>query len=223
MSEEEIPTYIDSLFYDKEYYRGVGYALKEKIDNAHSGVIESDGEYLYYDSAFESTKLNIGDYSQMTNTGGQFPIGEVFTEAKDLEALHGRVKISVFSNTMYRTTKPDIPAILIIEKGKVVGTENTTPAFDEVLNLIREGEGSIQVRELGFGLNRAFSKTKVVSDTGTYERMCGVHLSLGRKHGMYAKPGIKRGEGKFHVDVFVDTRTVKLDDEVIFENDTWLV
>jgi len=223
MSEEEIPAYIDSLLYDKEYYRGVGYALKEKIDNANSAVIESAGEYLYYDSAFESTKLNIGDYSQMANTGGQFPIGEVFTEAKDLEALHGRVKISVFSNTMYRTNKPDTPAILIIEKGKVVATENTTPAFDEVLDLIREGEGCIQVRELGFGLNRAFSKTRIVSDTGTYERMCGVHLSLGRKHGMYAKPGIKRGEGKFHVDVFVDITRVKLDDEIIFENEAWIV
>jgi len=223
MSEEEIPTYIDSLLYDKEYYRGVGYALKEKIDNASCGVIESGGEYLYYDSAFETAKLNIGDYSQMPNSGGQFPIGEVFTEAKELEALHGRVKIAVFSNTMYRSTKPQTPAVLIIEKGKVVATENTTPAFDEVLELIREGEGGIWVRELGFGLNRAFTKNKVVSDTGTYERMCGIHLSLGRKHGMYAKPGIKRGEGKFHVDVFVDTTTVKLDNEVIFENEAWRV
>ncbi|HIP19865.1 MAG TPA: hypothetical protein EYG70_01930 [Sulfurimonas sp.] len=223
MSEDEIPTYIDSLLYDREYFRGVGYALKEKIDSASCGVIESGGEYLYYDSAFETAKLNIGDYSQMPNSGGQFPIGEVFTEAKDLEALYGRVKIAVFSNTKYRTTKPPTPAILIIEKGKVVATENTTPAFDEVLELIREGEGGIWVRELGFGLNRAFTKTKVVSDTGTYERMCGVHLSLGRKHGMYAKPGIKRGEGKFHVDVFVDTTTVKLDDEIIFENEAWRV
>ncbi|MDQ7042969.1 MAG: hypothetical protein Q9M34_05490 [Sulfurimonas sp.] len=223
MSEDEIPAYIDSLLYDKEYYRGVGYALKEKIDNAKSAVIQSDGEFLYYDSAFESTKLNIGDYSLMANVGGQFPIGEVFTEAKDLKALHGRVKISVFSNTTYRTNKPDTSAILIIEKGKVIATENTTPAFDEVLNLIREGEGCIQVRELGFGLNRAFSKTRIVSDTGTYERMCGVHLSLGRKHGMYAKPDIKRGEGKFHVDVFVDITTVKLDDETVFENEAWVV
>ncbi|MDF1876462.1 hypothetical protein JHD47_01360 [Sulfurimonas sp. SAG-AH-194-L11] len=223
MSEDEIPTYIDSLLYDKEYYRGVGYALKSKIDKAGSAVIESDGEFLFYDSSFESAKLNIGDYSIMPNSGGQFPIGEVFTESKDLEALHGRVKISVFSNTSYKTNKPQTPAILIIEKGKVIATENTTPAFDEVLELIREGEGEILVRELGFGLNRAFSKTKIVSDTGTYERMCGVHLSLGRKHGMYAKPGIKRGEGKFHVDVFVDITTVKLDDEVIFKNEAWIV
>lgn len=223
MSDDEVPCYIDSLEYDKEYYRGVGRALKAKIDSANSGLIESDGELLYYDCAFEPTKLNIGDYSEMVNTGGQFPIGEVFTEAKDLESLHGRVKIFIFSDTSYQINIPEVPATLIIEKGQVVGSENTTPAFDEILNLIREGEGGVWVRELGFGLNRAFSKTRTVSDTGTYERMCGVHLSLGRKHGMYGKPGFKRGDGKFHVDVFVDTKTVKLDDEVIFENDNWII
>ena len=223
MSDDEVPCYIDSMLYDKEYYRGTGYALKAKIDAASAGVIESDGDFLHFDSAFESAKLNIGDYSNMANTGGQFPIGEVFTEAKDLESMHGRVKIFIFSDTSYQINKPTTPATLIIEKGKVIASENTTAKFDEILDLIREGEGDIWVRELGFGLNPAFTKTRTVSDTGTYERMCGVHLSLGRKHGMYGKPGFKRGDGKFHIDVFVDTTSVKLDDEVIFENEQWKV
>ncbi|MEA1982192.1 MAG: hypothetical protein U9N39_01505 [Campylobacterota bacterium] len=221
MRESEVPCYIDSLYYDKEYIRGTGRALKAKIDTASCATIESDGESLYYDSPFESAKLNIGDYSQMTNTGGQFPIGEVFTEAKELEALSGRVKIFIFSGTSYKLHIPETPATLIIEKGQVVGRENTTPAFDEILDLIYHGEGSIWVRELGFGLNRAFSKMRTVSDTGTYERMCGVHLSLGKKHGMYGKPGFKRGDGRFHVDVFVDTTRVKLDEEIVFENEEW--
>ena len=223
MSDAEVDCYVDSLKYDKEYYRGVGRALKAKIDAASKGVIDSDGELLHYDCAFESTKLNIGDYSEMVNTGGQFPIGEVFTEAKDLESLHGRVKIFIFSDVNYQINIPTVPATLIIEKGQVVGTENITPAFDEILNLIREGEGSVWVRELGFGLNRAFSKTRTVSDTGTYERMCGVHLSLGKKHGMYGKPGFKRGDGRFHIDVFVDTTTVKLDNETVFKNENWIL
>lgn len=222
MKKDEISTYIDSLHYDKKYYRETGYALKEKIDQATRGVIESRGDFLYFDSPFETAKLNIGDYSKMANTGGQFPIGEVFTEAKDLESVHGRVKIFIFSDTSYQINKPETPAILIIENGQVVATENTTAEFDEILELIREGEGSIWVRELGFGLNRAFGKTRTVSDTGTYERMCGVHLSLGRKHGMYGKPGFKRGDGKFHVDVFVDTSSVVLDDEVIFKDGRWI-
>ncbi len=223
MSDEEVECYVDSLSYDKKYFRETGRALKAKIDASSSGVVESDGEYLYYDGGFESAKLNIGDYSQMTNTGGQFPIGEVFTEAKELESLHGRVKIFIFSGTSYKLHIPKTPATLIIEKGQVVGTENTTPEFDEILDVIREGEGCIWVRELGFGLNRAFTKTRTVSDTGTYERMCGVHLSLGKKHGMYGKPGFKRGDGRFHVDVFVDTTTVKFDGELLFKDEKWLV
>ena len=223
MSESEVPAYVDSMEYDKEYVRGTGRALKAKIDASSSCIIDSGGELLYCDSTFESAKLNIGDYSEMPNSGGQFPIGEVFTEAKDLEALHGRVKIFIFSDTSYQINRPQMPATLIIKKGQVVGTENISPAFEEILDLIREGEGSIWVRELGFGLNRAFSKTRTVSDTGTYERMCGLHLSLGKKHGMYGKPGFKRGDGKFHVDVFVDTTTFKLDETIVFENERWVV
>lgn len=221
MADDEAEIYIDSLAYDASYYRGVGRALKAKIDTARSGVLDSGGEYLVYGSAFESAKLNIGDYSQMTNTGGQFPIGEVFTEAKDLQALNGRVNISIFSDVTYRINKPEIPVTLVIEKGQVVACENSTPEFDEIISLIREGEGVVWVRELGFGLNRAFSTSRTVHDTGTYERMCGVHLSLGAKHGMYAKEGFKRGDGKFHIDVFADTKTFKLDDEIIYENGAW--
>jgi len=105
----------------------------------------------------------------------------------------------------------------------LVDCENATPAFEEMLALIREGEEVVWVRELGFGLNRGLSKTKIISDIGSFERMCGVHLSLGRKHGMYGKPGFKRGDGKFHIDIFLDTSSVTLDDEVVFEDEAWVV
>lgn len=223
MADEEASYYVDSLAYDSEYYRGVGRALKQKIDSASSGVLDSGGELLVYDSPFESAKLNIGDYSQMPNVGGQFPLGEVFTEAQDLRALNGRVRIFIFSDITYRINRPEIPITLIIEKGQVVGCENSTPEFEQILSLIRAGEGVVWVRELGFGLNRAFSKTRTVRDTGTYERMCGVHLSLGAKHGMYGKEGFKRGDGKFHVDVFADTHTFTLGDEVVYRDGAWIV
>ena len=81
----------------------------------------------------------------------------------------------------------------------------------------------VWIRELGFGLNKAFTKTRTVADTGTYERMCGVHLSLGEKHGIYGKPGFKRRDGKYHVDVFADTHTFTLDNEVIYIDGEWKV
>ncbi|MCX6073208.1 MAG: hypothetical protein NTY39_02680 [Campylobacterales bacterium] len=223
MSDDEASYYIDSLAYDAEYYRHVGRGLKAKIDSAPSGIIDSGGEFLVYGSPFESAKLNIGDYSDMPNTGGQFPLGEVFTEAQDLRALHGRAKIFCFGDVTYKLNTPATPITIIVEEGQVVACENSTPAFDEILFNIRRDEGTVWVRELGLGLNRAFDKTRTVADTGTYERMCGVHLSLGAKHGIYGKPGFKRRDGKYHVDIFVDTHTFTLGDDVVYRDGAWVV
>ena len=223
MTDEEAPYYIDALAYDADYVRGTGRALKSKIDAAASGVVDSGGELLFYDSPFESAKLNIGDYSEMPNTGGQFPIGEVFTESQDLKALHGRAKIFCFGDIDYKINRPEIPITLIIEEGQVVDCENSTPAFDNILSNIRRDEGTVWVRELGFGLNKALSTTRTIADTGSYERMCGVHVSLGAKHGMYGKPGFKRRDGKYHVDVFIDTQSFTLGEEVIYKDGAWIV
>lgn len=223
MSDEEAPYYIDSLAYDADYYRGVGRALKAKIDTAPMGILDTGGELLVYGSPFESAKLNIGDYTDMPNMGGQFPLGEVFTEAQDLRAVNGRVRIFSFGDVTYKLNTPPIPITLIIEQGQVVGCENSTPAFDQILFNIRRDEGVVWVRELGLGLNRAFSKTRTVADTGTYERMCGIHFSLGAKHGIYGKPGFKRRDGKYHVDVFADTHTFTLGDEVVYREGSWVV
>ncbi len=223
MSDDEASYFIDSLEYDKDYYRHVGRALQSKIDSAPIGVLDSGGELLIYGSAFEPSRVNIGDYTGLPNWGGQLPLGEVFTEAQDLRAVHGRVKIYCFGDVTYTINTPETPITLIIEEGQVIGCENSTPAFDLILSNIRRDEGTVWIRELGFGLNRAFSKTRTVADTGTYERMCGVHISLGAKHGTYGKPGFKRRDGLYHVDVFADTHAFSLGDEVIYKNGAFVV
>ena len=53
MSDDEASYFIDSLEYDKEYYRPLGRALQSKIDNAPMGVLDSGGELLTYGSPFE--------------------------------------------------------------------------------------------------------------------------------------------------------------------------
>lgn len=224
MSDDEASYFIDSLEYDKGYYRPLGRALQSKINSAPMGVLDSGGELLVYGSPFESAKVNIGDYTDLPNWGGQFPLGEVFTEAQDLRAVHGRVKIYCFGDVTYKINTPETPITLIIEEGQVVACENSTPAFDLILSNIRRDEGGVVwIRELGFGLNRAFSKTRTVADTGTYERMCGVHISLGAKHGTYGKPGFKRRDGLYHVDVFADTHTFSLGDEVIYRDGAFVI
>jgi hypothetical protein len=213
--------YIDSLAYDPNYYRGTGKALKQRIDRARRAVVDSDGAELVFDSALEEAKLNVGDYRDMKNVGGQFPIGEVFTEARDLEAVNGRVRIGVFGDTAFAANRPEQPITLVVQRGRVVDVFDSTPAFDEVLAKIRADEGEVWLRELGFGLNRAFSVERFVSDVGTYERMCGIHLSLGAKHGVYSKPTIRRKEARYHVDVFAITKAVYLDDVQVYRDGAW--
>lgn len=228
MVGEEVGYYIDALAYDPVYFRGVGNQLKAIIDQAQCGCLDSGGGQfpdarLMFGSAFESAKLNVGDYSEMQNVGGQFPIGEVFTEARDLEAVNGRVRIFAFGDTQYRVNRPANPITLIVERGQVVATEDSTAEFDAVLVKIRADEHVVWVREIGFGLNRAFTKDRNVSDIGSYERMCGVHLSLGAKHGIYGKPNFKRGDGKYHIDVFAVTERVTLDEQVVYLDGAWCV
>jgi len=223
-SEEECLIYIDSLAYDPLYYRGVGNALKMRLDNTQYAIVDSgNGEQLIFPSGFEPAKLNVGDYSQMQNIGGQFPIGEVFTESKDLEAVHGRVRISFFGDTAFKVNKPEQAITLVIKKGRVADTINSTTEFDQVLANIRADEGEIWLRELGLGMNKSFTQDRTVSDIGTFERMCGIHLSLGAKHGIYNKPNIRKKTAKHHVDVFVVTKSVILDDEVIYRDGAWLL
>ncbi|WP_220456432.1 hypothetical protein [Rugamonas brunnea] len=223
MPGEQGRHYIDALAYDPAYYRGVGHALKARIDRAAGGVIDSGGERLVFGSPFEPAKLNIGDYSAMNNVGGQFPLGEVFTEALDLEAVHGRVRIFVFGDTQFLVNRPEHPITLIVERGRVTGVEHSTPAFDNMLAIVRAHEGEVWLRELGFGMNRAFSRELTVNDIGTYERMCGIHLSLGAKHGVYPKPQIRRKDARYHVDVFAVTEAVYLDDELVYQDGAWRV
>ena len=224
MQGAEALTYIDSLAYDSDYFRGVGHALKARLDRSQVGVINSGGgETLVFASGFEPAKLNVGDYRNMQNIGGQFPIGEVFTESCDLEAVNGRVRISFFGDTSFSVNKPAHPITLVISKGRVTAAIDSTPEFDLVLANIRADEGDIWLRELGLGLNKAFTQDKIVCDIGTFERMCGVHLSLGAKHGSYNKPNIKKTTARHHVDVFAITESFILDDEVVYRDGVWQV
>jgi len=224
MGPSEVEHYLAALAYDPTYYRGIGHALKAKMDAASSVRLESAGEALHFATALESAKLNIGHFAGLKNVGSLFPIGEVFSEARDLEAVHGRVKIYGFTDLSRRLNVPDAPITLRVERGRVVDAESSTEAFDQVLSAIRSHEGGqVWVRELGFGMNRALSRERRVSDVGAFERVCGVHLSLGASHGVYKKPHLHPREARYHVDTFVITDRVLLDDEVVFADGAWQV
>ena len=142
----------------------------------------------------------------------------MFTEAQNLFDVHGQVRIFVFGDTRFAVNEPDHPITLEVAQGKVIAVHDSTPEFDLVLAQIRADEGCVWVRELGFGMNRAFSQQRKVSDIGTYERMCGIHLSLGAKHGVYSKANIRRATAKYHVDVFAVTEAVWLGEQQVYRN-----
>ncbi len=222
-TDDEVKLYVNALAYDKEYYHHTGHTLKNILHDAQGAVVHSGDEKLIYSGGFEDPKINIGDYTEMKNIGGQFPIGEVFTESKELTSLNGRTNIIAFGGFNYTVNIPPHPITIIIENGQLVRTENTTAEFEAVLDMIKEEEEVVWVRELGLGLNRTFSKENFVTDMGTFERMCGIHLSLGAKHGIYAKEGMKRNSGKFHIDVMIDTTSFDIDDKVVFSDERWVV
>jgi aminopeptidase len=228
MEGEEIPLYVEALAYDPAYYRGIGPALRDRIDAARACVLETGAaEPLVFPGPFEPAKLNVGDYRGMRNAGGLFPIGEVFTEAVDLESAGGLARVAIFADVDFRANRPAIPVTIVIEKGRVADARDATPEFLRVLDKIRADEGEVWVRELGFGLNRAFAPERMVRDIGTLERMRGVHLSLGAKHTVYKKtvPGLNRSEagrfGRHHVDVFLAIESVALDGRTVFRDGAW--
>lgn len=220
---KQILCYLDALAYNPDYFRKTGANLKKHIDRASVGVVESGpGARLVFESGFEVSKLNVGDYREMKNVGGQFPIGEVFTEAKNLEAVNGLARIFAFGDTAFKVNQPPQPITLVVQRGRVEEALNSTAEFDRVLENIRADEGEVWVRELGLGLNRAFTRERMVSDIGSYERMCGIHLSLGAKHAVYKKPNFNRKSAWHHVDVFVVTESVSFDDQVVYHDGAWV-
>lgn len=222
MPEAELATFIDGLAYDPAYYRVLGPKLQECINNASRIVLRSPGAELVYDTNFEDAKPNLGDYRAMKNTGGQFPIGEVFTEPKDFSKVNGTVKLFAFGDQNFLVNVPEEPVTVVIKEGVIVDAPDAPASFVAVLDQIRADE-PLSVRELGFGMNRAFTRERRLSDIGSYERMCGIHLSLGQKHTIYAKPGMPKRSSKYHVDVFAETTEVEIDGIVVYRNGTYCI
>lgn len=220
MSEDQWLIYLNSLAYDPAYFRPLGHALKQRLDVAQTVRAECGGAVLEWKGGIEESKLNVGDYAGMTNVGGTFPIGEVFTEPKSLEKTEGSFLIYGFAG-MDHLVQFHEPFPALVKEG-IVYAPDAPPAFQEILAMIRKEE-RVLVREIGFGLNPAMNRTVMVNDITAYERMTGLHLSLGEKHGIYKKPGLEPGKTRYHVDVFVAADRILVDDEVVFERGSYLV
>ncbi len=120
------------------------------------------------------------------------------------------------------------PITLPVRNGIIPELPSSSSSFDaqhqqlgslhEVIEMVRAGEGEVAVREFGLGLNRAMSKLKPVNDVTAFERQLGMHISIGKKHTVYKKPGIATKRTRFHIDLFVDVDTIEMDGTIIFKD-----
>jgi hypothetical protein len=223
--KEQYSQYLKSLSFDPfgENDGKLGRRIKEIVDRSNSATVKCNGgTILEYKTPMEEVKLNIGDYEGMTNVGGTFPVGEVFTEPKDLNGVNGKLMIWGYPDLSRVVQVVEKPFELTIEKGLLVDTKNAPASFIELIDVIREGEGDIVMREFGLGLNKELNRINRLTDVTAFERQRGMHISLGKKHTVFAKEGISKRKTKFHIDLFVDVNEILMDDVTIWKNNDYV-
>jgi hypothetical protein len=101
-----------------------------------------------------------------------------------------------------------------IVAGKFIHDDTHPADFLSLMAMIREAEGGeVLVREIGVGFNPAISQDNPLSDVNAYERQLGMHLSLGKKHGVFAKKFPKTEVQKYHIDVFLEVERLEFGGE----------
>lgn len=221
-TEDVWDVYINALEYDPSWYREIGGRLRARLAKTETLRIEAGDAVLTITGGLESPKPNLGDYTGMENIGGTFPIGEVFTESKDFSRMNGSFMIYAFAGPDFCVDMHE-PFRVDIKEGLVAGWgENAPQTFKDIIAAIKEVERPV-IREIGFGLNRAITRERYVRDITAFERIYGMHLSLGEKHSVFKKEGINAGKAKFHVDLFPVVDRAIGDGEPIFENGKYVV
>ncbi len=221
--EEQFETFFDAIQYRTPEYVRLQNEFEKRFEVAKETKIESfNGDILRF-GPVERSRGNTGDYSEVENKGGTIPLGEVFTEAIDLDDVSGKCWIDTFPRVDFSIAITE-PFCLTIEKGRVLPSPDFPKEFQDLYDLVTKFEnGEMRVRELGFGLNPAISTEQPLRDINFHERKVGVHLSLGKKHGIYGKKLPKTELQRFHIDVFIALGKVYINDEKIFEDNKWII
>ena len=221
-SEDVWDVYINALAYDPKWYRVIGPKLKAKLETTQELRIVGGDVELVVTGGLETPKPNLGDYAGMENIGGTFPIGEVFTESRDFSRMNGSFMIYAYAGGDFSVNMHE-PFRVNVAEGVVVGWhENAPKSFVDIVEAIKLYERPL-IREIGFGLNRAITRERYLQDITAFERILGMHLSMGEKHSVFKKVGITTHKTKFHVDLFPVADRVTADGEVIFEGGKYLL
>ena len=218
---EEFETFEKSLS-----YRTDEYLRQEQVFHAHIAawltprIVSSKGHVLIHGSV-ERARGNTGDYTNAEHKGGTFPIGEIFTEAIDLESVSWEALVEAYPGDSFEVVHTK-PFLIQIKQGRVLPSGDFPVMFQKIYSLIEETEWEVMVRELGLGLNPAIRTETPLTDINFYERKIGVHLSLGKKHWIYGKKLPKTMLQRYHIDVFLELGEVYMGDTCIFKNGGWI-
>ncbi len=223
IKEEEFSTFADCLIYrTPEYIRQQQVFIDLFAGEKTTRLISIDGSELFF-GPVDKVRGNTGDYSNVLNKGWTLPVWEVLTEALDLSSVHGECLIDTYpwEDFSIRICKP---FKLTIENGRVLQSSQFPADFQKIYNMIYENEnGEVLIRELGLWLNPAITTDTPLSDINFHERKVWVHLSMGKKHGLYWKKLPKTEVQRFHIDIFIALESMYIWEEKVFENNKWIV
>ena len=226
LKEEEQETYLNACSFSPIKFAPIAHRIKDQLDCASQIKILGSDAYPALLSFGQMEPALINNFDDDTK-GSLFPIGEVFTEAKNLASVNGQFWCWAFPDTT-RRIKICEPFLITIAGGLVIDYTNAPQDFKQTMEQIKAAEGGILVREFGVGLNPAIGPTKIISDPFAFERQAGLHLSFGKKHTVFKKrlndfealevgkadSNLKRFErryGKYHFDVYCKVDRIQLE------------
>jgi len=222
VKDDEIERFINSLTTDFDHYEKISNKIIPLINlSKEIKIISTNNSILKYSGKMDKCLKNTGALWEQTNWTTRFPIGEIICESLDLTTLNGKFLGYAYPSIKDQTTQFTKPFKCEIKEGLFISNDGPKE-FKEIIELIKteNEEKEVFVRELGLGLNRNIKRFGCISEPMAYERVEGLHFSLGMKHGMYQKklwPKYgKKFHQKFHIDIFVDVKEIYIDDELVF-------
>lgn len=220
--EEQFPTFYHCLEYRTDEYVRLQHEFMKLSEGAdETRVVSIDGGVLTF-GPVETIRWNTWDYTWVENKWGTYPIGETFTEARDLSQVNGRCLVDTYPREDFSIEVCE-PFELIIQNGRVLPSPHFPPGFQKLYDWVVQYEWEVMVRELGFGLNPAISTATPLHDINFHERKRWIHLSLGKKHWIYGKKLPKTEVQRFHIDVFVALESVFIGETQVFRDGLWCV
>ncbi len=146
IKENEFETFEKTLDYHTDIYIEQLEKFGSYIDRGLTPVCHSSQGHTLTFGAVERARGNTGDYRKSEHKGGTFPIGEIFTEAIDLETVSGEALVESYPGDTFEVIH-DTPFLIRVEKGRVLPSDNFPPMFQKIYNFIVEAEGEVMIRE----------------------------------------------------------------------------